>query len=404
MYVPFMAKPIPLLLLSDAPTSGTGLGRITNDLATRIAEHMADTFRVATVGYGGVVSRHLPYHQYILEEHKDFVCLSLPEIWEDWAGNEKGIVMSIWDLSRLGWLAQPKTQCENIRLMNFLLEKPFELWGYLPIDAEGPNGKLTYPLKQALLGFNRFLAYGEWAANIIDRTLDQCEGITPYLPHGINSSVFYERNRKMCRKMFVSFTQSMTVLGNMAERVDPDDVLIGIVATNNARKDWQLGIETVAILAKTHRIRLWIKTDIDERSWSIPALLIDYGLLDRAMITYGDMKDDDMARAYSACDLTLGIGPEGFGYPIHESIFCGTPCIHGYYAGAPEWMDQTGLLVDPIAYRYESNYSHRRPVFSAQSWASRAESVIGLRMNHNGKIDWNNLWSLWENWLKEGVK
>jgi glycosyltransferase involved in cell wall biosynthesis len=194
-------------------------------------------------------------------------------------------------------------------------------------------------------------------------------------------------------------------MGALAQRVDPDEVLIGIVATNQPRKDWQLGIETVSLLAKNHKVRLWIKTDMAERYWSIPALLLDYGLADKAMISLGDMKDDDMARAYSACDLTLGIGSgEGFGFPIFESIFCGTPCIHGYYAGAPEWINQTGLLVDPIAYRYEGLYACKRPVFTPQSWASRAEPILDARVNYNTALDWNNLWPHWEKWLKEGVK
>lgn len=397
-----MAKPVPLLILSDAPTFGTGLGRITKDLAVRIAEHMPDTFRVATASPGGINSRHLPFHQYNLDGVENFVCPTLPEVWENFAGNDKGVLMTIWDLSRLGWLTQPKIQCEIPRLRNFLIDKPFKLWAYLPIDAEGPNDKLTYPVKQTLLGVDRVLAYSSWAARIVNRTLEV--DATEYLPHGIDRSIFYERNRKMCRKMFISFTQACTLMGNLAKRIE-DEFLIGIVATNQSRKDFSLGIETVAILAKKYKVRLWIKTDVLERHWSIPALLVDYGMMDSSIISLGDLNDDDMARAYSACDLTLGIGlGEGFGFPLMESLFCGTPCIHGNYGGGPEWMGNSDLLVEPIAYRYDGIFAGKRPVFSAQDWASKAELLMGTRANHNGNIDWNNLWPLWECWLKEGVK
>lgn len=401
-----MAKPTPLLLLSDAVTSGTGLGRITNDLATRIAEHMPEIFRVATASPGGINSRHLNFHQYNLDGVENFVCPTLPDVWEDFAGNEQGILMTIWDASRLGWLTQPKIQCENKRLMHFLLEKPFNIWGYLPIDAEGsaPHGALTYPVKQILQGFDRRLAYGAWAADVVNRTLDLREGTTEYLPHGIDASIFYERNRKMCRKMFISFTQACTLMGNLGNRVETDELLIGIVATNQSRKDWQLGIETAALLAATRKVRLWIKTDVYERHWSIPALIMDYGLFDNSIISLGNLKDDDMARAYSACDLTLGIGPEGFGYPVHESLFCGTPCITGIYAGAPEWMKQPDLLVNSIAYRYEGVFASKRPVFLAQDWANQATSLLEKRTNRNGQIDWTTLWPRWEYWLREGVK
>lgn len=394
--------PNPLLILSDAPTSGTGLGRITRDLATRIAQNMPETFRVATVGYGGVVSRHLPFHQYILEGTKDFVCTTLPEIWEDFAGNEKGVLLSIWDLSRLAWLSEPKTQCENARLRNFLMEKPFQKWGYFPVDAEGPHQRLTYPLMQAITGFDRVLAYGQWAAGILDRTADKPEGTTQYLPHGIDSSIFYERNRPLCRKMFISFTQACHLMGNLSERVKADETLIGIVGTNQARKDWALGIEAVAILARTHKVRLWVKTDVLERHWSIPALLVDYGLVDNTMISLGDMKDDQMAQAYSACDVVLGIAPEGFGYIHVESTACGTPCIVGSYAGGAELVPKE-MHVYPESYRYEGVWSSRRPVFDAHNWADAMGRWIGKRTTLYPQYDWATLWPRWEQWLKEGV-
>jgi hypothetical protein len=43
---------MPLLILSDAPSSTTGLGRITRDLATRIHANLTE-FRVGCLSYGG---------------------------------------------------------------------------------------------------------------------------------------------------------------------------------------------------------------------------------------------------------------------------------------------------------------------------------------------------------------
>ena len=44
--------PTPLLILSDAPTAGTGLGRITRDIAKRIRADLSDVFEVATLDTG----------------------------------------------------------------------------------------------------------------------------------------------------------------------------------------------------------------------------------------------------------------------------------------------------------------------------------------------------------------
>lgn len=391
------------MVLSDAPTAGTGLGRIGGDLARKIAENMSDVFRVCTFGYGGVVSRHLPYHQYIMEGVKDFVVPTVPEVWRDWAGEEKGILFVVWDLSRLGWLLRPELQCENPILREFLLKKPFKVWTYLPIDAEGPNGKLTYPLKETLQGADRILAYGKWAADIVDRTRNVKEGTCDYLPHGINSAVFYERDRMFCRSFFPSITQSFTITGSSVKPLGNQELTVGCVATNQTRKNLQLAIEAFSKIPHTRK-RLWIKTDVMERHWSIPALLLDYGVEHNTAITLADLTDDQMAQAYSAMDLTFapGLG-EGFGYPISESLFCGTPCIHTDYGGAPEWMGNPYLLVKPIAYYYEGIYSCKRPVCSAQDWADKAISLIGKRCNHNGDIDWNTLWPRFEAWFREGL-
>lgn len=408
--MPQEKTPAPFVILSDAPTAGTGLARITNDLATRITATMGDVCKVATMGYGGFSSSKLPFHHYPAEGINDFVTPNMPEVWDDWAGKEQGVLLTIWDLSRLGWLSAPKSS-EQLKaydpLRRFLLERPFKLWGYFPIDATSNNDKLTFPLQKILEGFDRRLAYGQWSGKLIDRSISLPEGTTQHLPHGIDGSIFYERNRNECRNWFANITDSQFLLpvANLQTGIKKQDILIGIVATNQARKDWALGIETVAILSKSHNVHLWVHTDVMERHWSIPALLVDYNLIDKTHISVGNLPDDKMAEAYSACDVTLGIGlGEGFGYPIHESLFCGTPCIHGNYGGAPEYIDNPDLLVEPIAYRFEGIYSSVRPVFNPQHWAEKVISLFGKRTNHNGNLDWNNLWPRWEAYLRAGMR
>ncbi|CAN5950990.1 unnamed protein product [Sphagnum jensenii] len=396
--------PIPLMIMGDAPTAGSGLGRIAGDLARRIAENMSDVFRVCTFGYGGLVSRHLPYHQYIMDGMKegDWVTPTLPEVWRDWAGAEKGIILTIWDISRLGWLLRPEMQCESLVLREFLMKKPFKIWSYIPIHAEGPNQKLTFPLRETIKGADRLLSYGKWGGGVVDESLEIPQGTTQYLPHGVDTTVFYPRDRAQSRKDFVSYTQARVLMGNLAERVKSDEVLVSIIATNQARKDYGLGIETVALLAKNHNVRLWVKSDVPERHWSIPALLLDYGLQDRAMMTFGELTDEDMAKAYSASDLVLGIAPEGFGFVHVESLACGTPCITGSYGGGAELVTKS-MRIDPIAFRYEGVWTEKRPVYNAFDWARRAEHWIQYRATMDVRYDWVHNWMGWLYWLLKGI-
>lgn len=392
----------PILLISDAPTSGTGLGRITKDLATRIAAHMPDVFRVATYGYGGAYSRSLPFPQYSMEM-KDWVLYNFPDVWQDFAGDEHGIVLTAWDASRLLWLARPEN-CADTRLRKWIQEANFDLFGYFPMDATGPHDKLTAILKHTLEGFDKVLAYSAWAEAILRRTLwakPLLQSLT-FLPHGIDRSVFYERDREESRTKFGENIGARTQQGKWLS-VPAKNVMVGIVATNQVRKDWGLGIAAVAELARNHEVTLWCHTDELERHFSIPALLNDFGLLKNSVVTTIPLTDDQMAHCYSACDVTLGIGlGEGFGFPIAESLACGTPCVHGNYGGA-EFVPEE-FRVEPVAYRIEGPYCSVRPVFNAADWTFKAESLRNKRTSLPEYLDWEVLWPNWERWLRSGVE
>ena len=71
------------------------------ELAGRIHTHLSDVFRVGVLGYGGPGSRKFGFQQYVIEGMSDWVIPTLPEVWEDFPGEERGIIFSIWDASRL---------------------------------------------------------------------------------------------------------------------------------------------------------------------------------------------------------------------------------------------------------------------------------------------------------------
>lgn len=407
-----MAAIKPLLIISDSVSAPTGLARIARDLAIRIHANLGDVYRLATFGFGAPGDRRLGFQQYVAEGVDEFCLPQISDVWNNFAGEEQGAVLCIWDPSRLGWLAQPQS---NETLMNpryrglreWLMKRPFHSWIYCPLDASGPEDRLTFSLMKTLHGFDRILAYSEWGREVIERTISTEEANKRHLfalPHGIDSEVFSESpDRMMCRSVFSRLTGALPIGGDNPWIAD-DEVLIGIVATNQSRKDWALGIETVALLAKQKKVRLWIHTDTTSRNWDIYGLLIDHGLFSpTTLLSKGYISDDAMADAYSACDVTLGIGPEGFGYPIFESVFCGTPCVIGNYGGAPEhlWPE---VLVEPREFRYEGLHSQKRPVYRAQDFVDKILPIIGKRLNRPGALDWPNLWPHWEAWFREAAK
>jgi glycosyltransferase involved in cell wall biosynthesis len=395
----------PLLILSDSPSSTTGLGRICRDLATRLHKHCSDIFRVATLGYGGPGSSKLPFQQYGIHSIDNWLVPELPMVWEDFAGSERGIVLTIWDPSRLQWFSQPD-YCKVPGLSEWLKVAPFDRWGYFPVDASGPNGKLTEIIKHSICGYDRGLCYSKWAEGIVRETIGETHagrlGLTS-LPHGIDTAIFQPHDRQEAKQRF----RKLGFIG-----LTDSSFLVGIVATNQARKDFGLGIEVCSRLLKQGLdVRIWIHTDVLKRHWDIVALLQDFDLLGRVVITTNPFTDEQMCQLYSACDVTLGIGlGEGFGYPIFESLASGTPCIHGWYGGAAEHLPETCMPSEgEHRYRMEGQFNCVRPVWTEGAWTHQIHIVKDLTIEHEKwmlpeHLDWNNLWPRWEAWFREGVK
>ena len=387
--ITLVTKPKPLLIVSDSVSCTSGLGRITRDLATRIHSQMPE-FRVATCGYGGPGSSHFGWPEYHIHDIKDWLIPELPLIAKDFVRDDEELTLFvIWDASRVGWIANP-AQCPVPMLRRWLETVPMKKWIYGAIDAEGPNGGLSVKLANTLKGFDRVLNYSKFSSKVT--------GYPDFLPHGIDTEQFIPHDKSEAKERFRQAGFS---------GLKQDSFLVGIVATNQARKDYALAIQTCRLLLdRGVDVRIWIHVDELVRYWDLGALVVDYELHkgNRVVITCTNYSDEQMNGLYSACDVTLGIGAgEGFGLPIFESLASGTPVVHGDYGGAAEHMEQR-MLVTPCAYRYEGPYCMKRPVFEPSQWADRVLEVAGKPAELISRLSWKCLWPKWENWLREGLR
>ena len=387
--------PKKLLFLSDAVSCTSGLGRITRDLATRVHRDLSEVFEVASVGYGGPGSVAIPFHEYHLHDVNQWLAPELPAIWNDFVGDEEGVLICCWDISRLYWLGMPQT-CPMPHLRRWVEDGrksgKLKLWAYHAIDAEGPQGRFPLRLTETLKGFDRVLDYSKFSSRIT--------GNPDHLPHGIDTTVFFPRDHKEARQRFIE---------RGFQGLKQDSLLVGIVATNQARKNWQLGMETVRILLdRGHDVRLWAHTDVLQRHWDIGSMVADYGLAGRVAITTQRFSDEELSWMYSGCDVTLGIGPEGFGYPIAESLACGVPCIVGDYGAQAEFTPAT-MRVKPTGYYYEGAFCSKRPVHDPKKWAEMAgtEWYVGHgKTILPSEVEWNGptLWPAWKDWFQKGIR
>jgi glycosyltransferase involved in cell wall biosynthesis len=334
--------------------------------------------------------------QYVFDDTKQWGESYIELAWSDFAGNETGIIFSIWDPSRLTWFSCPQ-YLPNGNLKTFLMGRHFQRWGYFPIDSLGPGGKLTTMARETLLGYDRILAYTAWGQQVIENTTGRK---VEWIPHGINTHTFSPQGRERGREF-------------LGPRAHMDDLVIGCVATNQARKDWGLVFTVASKLREKHpNLLLWCHTDLQERHWSFPALVNDFGMGNNVLITVGRMKDSELALAYSACDVTLhpGLG-EGFCFPLAESLACGVPGITGNYGGAPEMVPCKDWLIDPHSWRLDTLHNCLRPVFLPEDWLAAIEKVLESTVSPEtctsavSHLSYANLWpATWEKWFLEGLK
>lgn len=376
----------PILLVGDSPTGHSGLGRILRDVAVRIHENMGDVLDVATLGIGAPPSKNLPFMQYHASNVQDWVLEDLPYAWNDHAKDEEGIILFMWDISRLLWFAYPD-QCKSIALREWRKTLKAKTWIYPAVDGSGPNGKLPTILSEALTKFDRVLNYTEFSAKIT--------GYPDVCSHGIDTNVFYRS------------PNARQALSKFGVTLEPDEVLIGIVATNQPRKDWAMAFGALAELSKNGiKARVWIHTDTDLRNWDLKAMYVDFGLINsgiKVFLTPYGLPDSDMAMLYSACDVTMAPGVEGWGFPCGESLACGTPVIAGSYGGQADFVPKE-FQVDPVAYRYEGIFAIQRPVYSSASFAESIGRVLDGPNDATYPVcSWDEVWPRWQRWIEVGI-
>src|SRR5579863_9416301 len=249
---------IPLLIISDAPSSSSGLGRICRELAVRINENLSDVFSIGTLGIGGQHSRNFGFPNYPVMRIQEMVIHDLPSVMKDFVGDskERPVILTILNASWQRWLADPTHPIAHVPLHEYLHSgrdgtRPFDLWMYVPIDGHTPTGRLPADSIAALKGADRVLAYTRYGASVVDRSLAAPEADsfgpslkqmaqssyapTEHLPHGIDRTVFYPRDRTAARRHFLARIQGKTQPADLAAALPLRDTmtLLGCVATNS---------------------------------------------------------------------------------------------------------------------------------------------------------------------------
>lgn len=413
------STPTPFIVYGDGPRLPTGLARIARDLMTHlVAEQEELGIRPAQVGVDWPGGWHFQTWDFCgfqpndQDQGREALHVVVEELHR--VTGVQPIVLMIMDPARCYDLTRVGPVVRNGPAVKI----DCQFWGYYPLDAMNRLQAIGGPAARAVLDTDRLLGYGRWGAGVLKRTLEQHQPkfrhITtpaikpiPYLPHGIDTRVF--RPGVPLEEADASFQQWAKLQG--------DRVRIGCVATNQARKDLGLLFSTIAELkAQGLPVAIWLHTDKLTHIWDIGELVTTCGLKQQEVaVSTEELSDPQMAARYGWSDLTIapGLG-EGFGYPIVESLACGTPVVHGDYAGGVELLPHPGWLIEATAWRLESLYALLRPVLHPKDVAVVVRAIVEQKADApelmqaycSGSVahlDWQYLWPRWRGWIKAGI-
>src|SRR6266571_1177240 len=384
----------PLLLVGDGPAEPTGLGRILRDLGTLLVQSDLP-IDLASVG-GPVPPVWRAWPHYPLDERlhrgEDWGASYVEQLWASHFGSRPGILWVIWDPSRLVYYQH--------------LQAPVVKWAYPAIDAANGVGTIGGPAGEALASWDRVIAYGRWASQIIKTVRTEA---VPYLPHGLHSETYDPAANYLY--------QSGWAHDQLGPHCKGSDLVVGCVATNQARKDLGLYFQTLGKLKdRGLPVYGWLHTDTLVKAWAIPQLVEDCSLAKRVTVSTRAYTDAELAALYRACDVTIapGLG-EGFAYPIAESLASGTLVVHGDYAGGRELVPKREWRFPVRELRLEGLYAVQRPVFRAEDVANAVERALAWRdavgretassycTGAVAHLDWQALAGRWLAWVKAGL-
>jgi len=388
-----LTRPVPILLLSDGPDQKTGLGRICHDLA-RLLSTMPE-FKVGVLGRNSMGRTNYPWTNYSFGVQDGWGQSHLLQAWSDLSRGQRGIVLTVWDATRLVWFTHPETSGLPDRDQRFLgEERGFERWGYFMQDCDGivPH-RLPQESQCVMAAYDRVLTASRWAWEIVRNSLAPAVDLD-WMPHGINLATFQPRDRMAIRS---------------AWGIGEDETLIGCCMANQDRKHWATVMEAVASMSG--RPRLWIKTDRLLHYWNLQALAIEYGLVDRIVLDDRDLTDADLAWRYSACDATVMVsGGEGFCYPVAESLACGVPAVSGAYGAQTDLT----LWTFPVSgWKIETIHNVRRAYYDPLNVGKLLEVVVREQRQANkaaecrGLVEhlgWERLAYPWKRWIRKGLQ
>lgn len=338
------AKPT-ILMMTDCPLLHTGQAVVCREVATGLASMNKYNVVVAAWGYNGY-PHNLPFLM-LPASARDFGKTGHPEAGV--FGIEQIIEQVkptfLWTIGDI-WMVDYITGLGN--------RKNFKWVAYTPIDGE-PIPKYWNPW---LKNPDRLVMETEYGYNMVKQHDPNINHRWIY--HGCNPKKYYPLPEavKLNIKKQIHYMK-ITGENNISEAIGlPEtDFIVGTLARNQPRKNYDRNLKSFAIFAKDKpNAKLWIHAAPIDQGYNLVQLAHYLGIQDKVIFTTKNsinngLNEEEMNLVMNMWDVHfLPTQGEGFGIPILETMSAGVPQVVSDYTSHVEFAKKGGLMIplDPI--------------------------------------------------------
>jgi glycosyltransferase involved in cell wall biosynthesis len=332
-----------ILMMSDCPILHTGQAVVLREIALGL--HKTGKYNIVVAGWGYNGYPHPFPFPMLPASARDFGKGGFPEAGmpgiDQIIDNVKpDILWTVADIWMVNYIAELRNR------------NSFKWVAYTPVDGT-PVPKYWEPwLKNA----DRIVCESKYGEDEMKKALPEFH--TSFIHHGCNSSVYRPlskedklKYREVINYAVVSGENNLSLQTGLPA----NDFIVGVVARNQPRKNFDKIIKAFSIFAKDKNdVKLWFHSAPKDQAYDIPQLATMYGLKGKVLFTPNyniahGLSEQDLNIVMNMFDVhILPTQGEGFGIPILETMAAGVPQIVTDYTSHVEFAKYGGELI-PIS-------------------------------------------------------
>jgi len=336
-------RKIRILMMSDSPLLHTGMGVVLREIALGL--HNTGRYEVVVMGWGHNGYPHNMPFQILPASARDFGRgghkeAGVPGFEQTVNMVKPDVVWALGDSWMLNWIKD---------LAN---RKNFKYIQYMPVDGDPIPSEWIPWIDHC----DKLVLYSQYG---VDEVKKAAPHINPaFIYHGVHPERYFPLPQETKNEIRTKITYwSVTGDNQVSQNVglNKDDFVVGIVARNQPRKNFDKVIKAFAVFAKDKpNVKLWLHSAVQDAAYNLPKLAYIYGIGDKVCFTPNynltkGLSEKDFNLLMNVFDVHfLPTQGEGFGIPILETMSCGVPQIVTDYTAHVEWSKDSGLMIPVV--------------------------------------------------------